>query len=246
MNADRHILGIVQARMSSERLPGKVLMPFLGKSIIGMHVYRLSKSRHISQLVVATTDSQADDEFAATLTRQGITVFRGSEADVLDRYAKCATQFGADLVVRTTADCPLIDPNHVDRMIELFVCAEGNPRHGAISLAHVPRGFDVEICTATALKDAARVATDPYDREHVTPFLYRNVSSGSSIQYVPDISAGDFRLCIDEPRDYEMIETLGSRFGDGLGDACLESIISFLRKNPDVAEINAAVTQRRP
>ncbi|MEQ9489832.1 MAG: glycosyltransferase family protein [Alphaproteobacteria bacterium] len=244
MSTGPFILAIVQARMNSGRLPGKVMLPLLGRTIVGTHVHRLAHSRHITKIMVATTGSAADDDLAADLEQQGIAVFRGSENDVLDRFARCAAQYDADIVIRTTADCPLVDPAYVDRLIEFFSMAEGHPKHGSISLQRIPRGFDAEIITAPALQEAARLASDPYEREHVTPYLYRNAPAGSSIQYFPDLEGGDLRLCIDEPRDYEAICALEARFGDKLADAGLDDIVAFLRSHPDIAAINADVKQR--
>jgi len=239
------ILGIVQARMNSDRLPGKVMMPILELPIVALHVARLKRSRRLSRVVVATTDTPADDILVDNLHSRGIEVFRGSESDVLDRFARCASHYKLEFVVRTTADCPLVDAGYVDRMIDFYLTSEGSPRHGSISLQRVPRGFDAEIFTAEALREASLQATDRYDREHVTPYLYRNVAPGASIQYFPEITAGDLRLCVDEPNDYEMVLQLASRYDGDLLEADLDSIVRFLRANPDIVAINAGVKQRQ-
>lgn len=244
MASSTSILGIVQARMNSGRLPGKVLMPLLDRSLVCLHVERLSRSRLISQVVVATSDSPADDVLVDHLRSQGIAFFRGSETDVLDRFAQCTNHFRADVVTRTTADCPMIDPDYADALIEYFLNEQQGQRHAAISLQRIPRGFDTEVFYASALHEAALQATDPYEREHVTPYLYRNVAPGASIQFLPSVEAGDLRLCVDEPADYEMMRELAARFGSSLAESGLDQIVDFLRDNPDIPAINASVQQR--
>lgn len=244
MPASKKVLAIVQARLNSERLPGKVLMPLCGDTVVGLHVARLQRASRIDQVVVATTENQIDDRLADYLSQRNIPVHRGPEDDVLARFAGALERFGADVVSRTTADCPLVDPALADGLVDAFLQPGRDADHMAISLTCIPRGFDVEVMSAEALVAADRIATDPYAREHVTPYLYRSPDRFRSKLFHPDIDAGDLRLCIDEQADYDMVSTLAAEFDGDISHAGVEEIVAFLRARPDIAGINRQVKQR--
>lgn len=242
---DNKVLAIVQARMGSERLPGKVLSLFSGRPLIDWHIDRLSRAKRIKRLVVATTVSTMDDPLVDHLRARGIEVFRGDELNVLNRFAKCAAANPSGLITRTTADCPLIDPNLFDALVGNFLKRERGCHHSYISLAHSPRGFDAEVFTQEALKLADIEAADQFEREHVTPFLYRRPDRFNPLAFVPPFHAPQFRLCVDEQVDLEALEALSNAYNGDLVEASAQEIVETLEARPDVARINGEVVQRR-
>lgn len=238
------VVAIVQARMRSSRLPGKVMAPVGGRLLIDWHIDRLAMATSVDQLVVATSADPADDQLADHLSARGVAVFRGSEENVLERFAQCAALYAADIVTRTTADCPLIDPTFYDALVETFNRRPEGSHHAAISLAHAPRGFDVEAFSNASLQQANTETADPFDREHVTPFLYRQADRFHPILYFPPIDAAQFRLCVDEQADLDLIAALHQAMGPGLFRANAQDIVATLEARPDIAEINCHVVQK--
>ncbi|WP_374571859.1 cytidylyltransferase domain-containing protein [Phenylobacterium sp.] len=200
------ILGILQARMSSTRLPGKVLQPVLGQPMIARQVERLRRSRRIDRLVVATSDQPDDDGLAEVCEGLGLGVFRGSLDDVLDRFHGALSAFGpADTVVRMTADCPLTDWALIDRVIDAHLEGGGDYASNTPPERTFPHGLDVEVMRAEALETAWREAKDPYEREHVTPFIYRHPER-FALAYVSDApSLAHLRWTVDLPADLAFV-----------------------------------------
>ena len=200
-------VAILQARMSSSRLPGKVLKPLAGRPMVERQIERLRRCATLERLVVATSDDASDDVLAAFLADIGIETFRGSLHDVLGRYVGAIQALGVSgPVVRLTADCPLADPGVIDDCVlmqaELAVdyCSNGRRRT-------YPRGLDVEVFEAEGLLLAGREAVDPYDREHVTPFLYRYPERGfSQGELVQDRDDSPLRWTVDTPEDFAFVE----------------------------------------
>lgn len=168
------ILAILQARMTSSRLPGKVMAPVLGEPMIGRQLERLGRSARIGRIVVATSIDPSDDPLADYIERLGHLVFRGALADVLDRFGGAmALVPEADTVVRLTADCPLADWTVIDATIDCYRDAGADYASNTPAVRTYPHGLDVEVMRRGALEQACREAVDPYEREHVTPFIYR-------------------------------------------------------------------------
>lgn len=203
-------IALIQARMGSSRLPGKVLRPLAGKPMIDWVLTRASRARLLDRVVLATTDRPADDALAAHVAALGHAVERGSESDVLDRFARAAAAQQADVVVRITADCPLIDPALIDAVIDL------RNRTGAdyasnTDPATYPDGLDVEVFTLAALTQAAEQARDGFDREHVTPFLRRDPFRRAALTHDSDLSA--LRWTVDEAADLAVVDRLARALG---------------------------------
>jgi spore coat polysaccharide biosynthesis protein SpsF (cytidylyltransferase family) len=167
------ITAIIQARMGSTRLPGKVLMDLAGKTVLARVVSRLRRAERVDEIVVATTDSLADDAIVPECHQLKVEYFRGSENDVLDRYYQTARVCAAGAVVRITSDCPVIDPQLVDETIRLLQQQGGDYCSNVLPRTY-PRGLDTEVFTVAALEQAWREARDPSEREHVTPYFYRH------------------------------------------------------------------------
>ena len=169
------VVAIVQARMGSERLPGKVLADIQGRPLLAWVAERTAKARSLQGVVVATTTDVGDDEVAAVCVKRGILVFRGHPTDVLDRYYQAAMAFHVNTIVRITGDCPLIDPDLIDEVIQAYLDSDPKVAFAANRLPDqrtYPIGTDVEVCSIDALRTAWKQADQPYQREHVMQYLY--------------------------------------------------------------------------
>lgn len=201
---------IVQARTGSSRLPGKVLLLAAGKPMLAHQIDRLRQVRHADQLVIATSEDRKDDAIVEFCKGYGVAVFRGSLHDVLSRFALAAQAHEADVVVRVTGDCPLIDPMVVDLVISGYLDAFEDRLYVSNTLERTyPRGMDVEVFSRVLLEEADREATTAHDREHVTPLLIRNQRndiSQKNIPYSSNMSA--YRFALDYSKDYAQLSRL--------------------------------------
>jgi spore coat polysaccharide biosynthesis protein SpsF len=198
-------VAILQARMSSSRLPGKVMKPLAGAPMIVRQIERLRRCETLDRLVVATSTETSDDPLAAELEARGIELFRGPLDDVLGRFVACVAALGIEGdVVRLTADCPLADPDVIDAGVRLRQ-ALGVDYLSNGRVRTYPHGLDMEVFTAQALRAAGREATSAYDREHVTPYLY--APGGRFTQGVlrQDRDESDLRWTVDTPEDYAFV-----------------------------------------
>jgi spore coat polysaccharide biosynthesis protein SpsF len=241
------LIVIVQARLSSSRLPGKVLLPAGGKSLLGHLLERVARSVHRPKVVVATTTGAADDALVAEARRFGAESSRGSEADVLERFTVTLAEHPADVVVRLTADNPLLDPGELDRVIGEFLSRWNGPDEVDYVTNHaddgrIALGLSVEVFSAEALLRAAREAREPGDREHVTAYLYRMPGRFRVLRTPhPDPALSRFRLTVDTPEDFELVRTLLEQLGP---NAAIGEIARFLDAHPEVVRLNAGVVQR--
>ncbi len=228
-------VAIVQARMGSTRFPNKVMRPVCGTPMIGLLLERLSKARKIDQIVLATSVDPCNDPLASYVESIGYPVYRGSERDVLDRYYRAAKQHQADVVVRVTGDCPLVDPNVVDSVIGLF--DESSVDYASnVAPPTYPDGLDVEVFTFSALDLAWNEARNPQHREHVTPFIRESprctrINLGNS----SDESAQ--RWTVDEPEDLAVVERVFAHFHPRRDFSWLE-VLALRDDHPDWFEVN--------
>ena len=241
------VVDVVQARMGSSRLPGKVLMPLCGRPMIEHLLERLSRVRRVDEVWVATTVSPQDDDLARFLSGRGFNVHRGPEEDVLTRYVETAERSGADVVVRHTADCPLVDPALVDDVVSAFLDTEYDymkPLHEEGMI----RGLDTEVFTLDALLRADRLARDVPSREHVTLYMYRHPQEFSvGVFPMPErLKLPGARLCVDEEDDFRLIEAIyGALYAKGK-IVEFEDVLKLLRERPDLAALNSGVRQKHP
>jgi spore coat polysaccharide biosynthesis protein SpsF len=235
-------VAIIQARMGSTRLPGKVLMPIGDRTMLAWVVTRAQRASALDEVTVATTESSADDAIVAECVAHGVRCFRGSEDDVLDRYHQSAAAFEADVVVRVTSDCPLIDPGILDEVIAAFENHPADYVSNFLTRRH-PRGLDVEVMSRAALDTAWRNATQPYERAHVTPYLYRNQSRFRVHEVVLGEDHSDLRWTVDTHEDLEVVRRIVDALG-GRADFTWREALEVVRKDPRLAEINRSVRQK--
>lgn len=236
------ILAIVQARMGSSRLPGKVLMDLAGETVLARVVRRSSRAALVDQVVVATSLSLMDDRVISECARLGVEHFRGSEANVLNRYYRCAQAFAATTVVRITADCPFVDP----ALVDLTICAfQQNPCDYASNalVPGYPRGLDVEVFTMSALTRAWQEARKPYEREHVTPYFYEHPELFRLVSVNPDRDHSGLRWTLDTVEDLELLRAIYARLGDR-DDFCWEDALQIVLREPLLAAMNSHVIQK--
>ena len=242
---DMKTVAIIQARCGSSRLPGKVLKDLCGKPVLAHDLERISQAKKIDQVIVATTENQGDDQVASLADSLGFVVFRGSENDVLARYYGAAKESQADIILRITSDCPLIDALIIDEMIEefedhMYDISYNVPLEGE-ELTY-PRGLDVEIFRFTALKDAYENAVDPYEREHVTPYIYENYSKRHYHRWNQSFPA--YRWTLDTEEDFLFISEVYRYLYKGIHNFYTDDILELLRTHPELNEINAQVKQK--
>ena len=240
------VICVSQARMTSTRLPGKVMQQVLGQPLLHYHLSRLASARLVDCLVVATTVNASDDVIAEYCAGLGIPVFRGSEHDVLARYEGAVEAFGADaeIVVRVTSDCPLIDPEIVDATIEAYLSGQPEVDYVAVDNSRFPRGLDAEVFRRSALSEAAREAVDPAEREHVTPFIYRRPDRFSFAAYTTPEHYGTYRWCVDEPADFELIRRIIEALMPEKPEFRWRDCLQVLSEHPDWCLLNAEVAQK--
>jgi spore coat polysaccharide biosynthesis protein SpsF len=236
------IVAIVQARMGSTRLPGKVLMDLGGAAVLDRVLNRLGRSKLISEWLVATTTAPADDVIVKHCEGAKWRVFRGSEEDVLDRYYQAATNMRADVVVRITSDCPLIDPEVTDATIRVFLDRKADYASN-VEVRTYPRGLDTEVMTMLALARAWRNSTKPYQREHVTPYIYENPGEFKLQGIENDTNFNRHRWTLDTPEDLQLLRAIYARFG-GRDDFGWREVLKAVEREPNLADINRQIVQK--
>jgi spore coat polysaccharide biosynthesis protein SpsF len=240
-------VAILQARMTSSRLPGKVLRELAGRPMMAHQLRRLQACRRVDATVVATTERPTDDPVAALAARAGVACFRGSEHDVLSRFVGAARAATADVVVRTTADCPLLDPDVVDRVIGALSEAGAACDYAANVGTTFPRGLDVEVLHADVLWRMDRLGTSPAAREHVTWFVHERPDLFvTRAVRDDDRDDSDLRLTVDTEADFRLVEALYRELHLGDRIAPYRDVVAHLRSRPDLIALNAAVEQKVP
>ena len=236
---------IIQARMGSTRLSGKVMKTLCGKTVLNHVIERVKQSTLLDEIIIATTSHDRDDVIEEEAIKNGVKVFRGSEDDVLSRYYFAAKESDLDVVVRMTSDCPLIDPTIIDEIIYFFQNndydivsnAGSNPSNRTY-----PRGLDVEIFHFRELENAFKNAAEKYQREHVTPFLYEG--SRNIFYYKHDIDYSIYRWTLDTDEDYKLISEIYKHLYKGQHDFNLKEILELFDKIPELYDINAHIEQK--
>lgn len=242
---NKKITVIIQARMGSTRLPGKVLMNISEKTVLHHVVDRVSQCRNIDDIIIATTTLDKDDLIVKEVEKIGCKYFRGSENNVLDRYYEAATFNKSDIIIRITSDCPLIDPLIVDKIIEFYInnnyemvtnaCSDSSKRT-------YPRGLDTEIFSYNVLKKAKENAKESYQLEHVTPYIYENTTN--IFYYKNNIDYSKYRFTLDTEEDLKLIKEIYSNLYFGENNFYLGDVIEVMENNPDLFFINNSIKQK--
>jgi spore coat polysaccharide biosynthesis protein SpsF len=237
-------VAILQARMNSSRLPGKILKDVAGEPMLVRVVSRLRRAETLSEILVATTTEPADDAVQQICAARGWTCFRGSESDVLDRYYQAARLHGADVVVRVTADCPLIEPAEVERVVQEYLRRPEAVDYVCNFLPRrtYPRGLDTEVFSFEVLQRSWREDQNPAWREHVTEYLLRHPEAFRlrGVQNGEDLSA--LRWTVDTPEDLEFVRRIYNHFGHDR--FFWREVLDLLARNPQWLEINRSVRQK--
>ncbi len=234
------IVAIVQARMGSTRLPGKVMREILGKRMLWHVINRLKRAKLINKTIIATTDKESDKPILKLDAEMEIDSFAGSEEDVLDRYYQAATRFSVDIIVRVTADCPLIDPNVVDKVIQRYL--RGDCDYAANILRRTyPDGLDVEVFSYVALKKAWNEANWASEREHVTPYIWKNPDSFRLANVENSVHLSHLRWVVDEEADLEFVRQVYKHLYKEGQIFYMNEVLELLRKYPDLKQINQGI-----
>jgi spore coat polysaccharide biosynthesis protein SpsF len=259
----KKVVAIIQGRMSSSRLAGKILADIAGSPMLSRVMIRASRAKTLDQIIFATTTDASDQAVAEYCNLAGLDFTRGSLFDVLDRYYQTALQAKADVVVRITADCPVIDSELIDNAVNTviseqssvdFVCNRLPPPYPRT----YPIGLDIEVCTFKVLEKAWKKAKEPHHREHVMPYIYEGVKlntdnrllfTGESprgfkialLNHITDF--GDYRWTVDTPEDLEFMRQVYSRF-DGRDDFTWKEVLDLVHDEPDLMKINAGVQHK--
>jgi spore coat polysaccharide biosynthesis protein SpsF len=233
--------GIIQARMGSSRLPGKVLLPLAGRSVLGWVVRAARESAALDDLVVATTTEACDDAVVAECERLGVAWHRGPVDDVLTRFVGAVRARPCDAVMRFTADCPLLDPQLIRTAATVFRGLPGLDHLGTGIPRTLPRGLDVEIIGVPALGRLDRIATG-HHRVHVTSYAYTHPTEFEIMGLTFAPAAADLRVTLDTAEDWELIQAVASKFGDTV--VPYRDLIGWLELNPEVRALNAEVRQK--
>ena len=239
------IVATIEARMTSSRLPGKVMLLAAGKPMLEHLVNRLKQVNLIEEIVLATTVNAADDCLIDEARRLGIKSFRGSEDDVMERVIGAASSVSADIIVEITGDCPIIDPLLVEQTIQMFL----NNDCDYASNAHVrsyPDGMDVQVYRLDTLKRSAAMTIDPIDHEHVTAHIIRHpeLFHQTALVAPPDCFWPELGLTLDEQQDYQLLKHIIEDLGaDNEYFSCRDAV-NYMRCNPQLIELNAAVKRK--
>jgi spore coat polysaccharide biosynthesis protein SpsF len=237
---------IIQARMGSTRLSGKVMKKIKGKTILHHVIERIQQSKLVDEIIVATTLLERDDIIVNEMKNCGVKCFRGSEEDVLSRYYYAAKESNVDTIVRITSDCPLVDPNVIDEIIAFCLDRKYDLVTNAgtdLTQRTYPRGLDIEVFSIEILEDAFKNGKENYHREHVTPFIYEHSNNIHYFKSVVDYSK--HRWTLDTEEDLKLISEIYNRLYKGRHDFYLPDIIELFENEPYLFTINAHIEQKK-
>ena len=234
------VIAIIQARMGSTRLPGKVLMEVNGRPLLAYQLDRISKSKKLDRVIVATSTLEKDGAIESFCKSYGVDCYRGSEDDVMSRYYECAKQYSPDAIVRITADCPLIDPEIIDKVVQKFkdnnvdYCANTVPPE----TSKFPDGSDIEVFSMQALERANSEIQYAHRREHVT-FQFWQGQDYVSSQYTQDKDWSNYRITVDYPEDFEVVNYIFDELKAKSIFGSLAEIIKIIDNNQEIKEKNS-------
>ncbi|MEK4181191.1 glycosyltransferase family protein [Aeribacillus sp. FSL K6-1121] len=240
------VAAIIQARMGSTRLPGKILKKVLDKTLLEYQIERVKRAKSIDEIIIATTTKESDDQIVQLCQQLSIPYYRGSEEDVLSRYFEAATQFNADVIVRLTSDCPIIDPNVIDKVVTHYL--ENKDRYDYVSntlTRTYPRGLDTEVMSYKALKRAHEEAKELMYREHVTAYIYHHPDQFRLCNVSNEKDESKHRWTVDTEEDFHLIKNILEMLYPTKPLFTFEDVIQILRSKPEWVQINAHIEQKK-
>jgi len=231
---------IIQARMGSKRLPKKVLRILIDKPVLEHIINRVKKSKYCETIIVATTISQEDDAIANFLKKISIPCFRGSQHNVLERFYECAKQNNLDLIIRVTADDPFKDPLIIDRAVKIMLKNPSLDYCSNTIIPTFPEGIDIEVFTFKALEKTYREATLYSEKEHVTPYMWKNPHKFKIYNFVHNQDLSHWRWTLDTEDDWKFVQIVYKNLYNNKHIFCMSEIVTFLKKNPQLIKINTS------
>jgi spore coat polysaccharide biosynthesis protein SpsF len=238
------VVAIIQARVGSTRLPGKVLADLAGEPMLARVVNRSRRAQTFDEVVIATTSQPGDNAIVEMCVAREWPYFRGSEDDVLDRYYQAAIMYRAEAVARITSDCPLIDPKIIDRVVQVFL--DGQPEIDYVSNGYprstFPRGLDTEVMRLSVLEQAWREDRNPAWREHVTPYILRNPKLFRLYGIVHEFDLSNMRWTVDTPEDLAFVRRIYDTFNHDRFS--WQDVVSVLKERPEWLDLNRHVQQK--
>jgi spore coat polysaccharide biosynthesis protein SpsF len=239
------VVAIIQARMNSTRLPGKILKKILEKPMLQYLIDRVSRARLIDELVVATTNNPLDDDIVEFCKGSGINYFRGSEDDVLSRYYQVSKKYKANCIVRICSDSPLVDPFIIDKIIRIFIDSKGGYDYVSNTLDQTyPLGMNTEVFSYSALENAFLNHTKEYEKEHVTPYIYTHMELFKIYKEQLENNYSHLRLTIDEEKDFILVRKIIEKLFPDKPFFDLSDIINLYKTDPKLFLINSHVKQK--
>ncbi|WP_207205300.1 cytidylyltransferase domain-containing protein [Methanolobus psychrotolerans] len=240
-------MATIEARMTSTRLPGKVLKPIMGYPVLELLIERLQRSEYLDEIIVATTTNDTDEPIIALCDKLNIKYFRGSEEDVLIRVLDAAKSVSADIIVEITGDCPFVDPNIVDEYIQVFLNGDYDYVSNTIDRSY-PIGFDVQVFPVSILEEVNTLTSDPVDHEHVSIYIYehperyrlKNMESDEEV-YWPDLA-----VTLDTQEDYELIGRIFEELYPHNPEFSASDVVKLLRDKPELVLINKQIKRKNP
>lgn len=238
------VIAIIQARMASTRLPGKILKEVNGKPLLLHQLNRIRNCKNIDQIVIATTIEKQDDIIVEFCIENSVDVFRGSENNVLERYYQTWNKYGGDTIVRLTSDCPIIDPVIIDETIDYFIQNDFDYVSNTINRTF-PRGLDTEVFSSEALVKSYENAKNDRDLEHVTPYIYLNQNEFSIGSYTGKFDYSKYRWTVDTFEDLQLISNLLNTYYEKEDELNLENSIRLMEENPKWFLLNQEIEQKK-
>ena len=245
MDKKNNIVAIIQARMGSERLPGKVLMGIVGKPMLWHVINRVKHSKYINKIIIATTTNKDDDQIEDFCKKYNIDFYRGSEDDVLARYYLVTKNWQIDAIVRITADCPLIDPQIINKVISKYFKNKNNLDGASNTIKYTyPRGLDTEVISFRTLERVWKEAKKDYQREHVTIYIYEHLDQFKMYSVENKENLSSFRWTVDEEKDLEFVRAVYKKLYQERKIFLMNDVLNLLEREPHLKEINKNIKQK--
>ena len=231
--------------MRSSRLPGKVMLPILGKPMLALMIERIQRVTQIDEIVIATTTDSSCDVIVELAEQLGVGSYRGSEDDVLDRVLRTAQSVEADLIIETTGDCPLIDPETISKVIEAFKSNEVDYCANFLELTY-PSGMEAQVFPVKVLAEVADLTDDSADREHVSLYIYEHPEKYRLLNVASNLppKAVEYRLTVDTIEDFNLVKKIYEQLYLHKPDFSLNDILDLLERDPKLAEMNREVQDK--